>query len=84
MKIYKVTTEGDCEGRSIRTLGYCTGDPADIQKYYEDQKTYQIYIDELKILQITPDMVDQKQDLLKRKTEIEKELQSINNFLNNK
>lgn len=77
-KIFKVTTEWDCEGKSIRSLGYCTGDPADIRAYFQDKKTYEIYIEEITIVHIDHFQVKDKLDLLTRKQQIEAELESIN------
>jgi len=75
--IYKVTTEGDCEGRSVKTLGYCTGNPADIELYFQDQKAYSIQLDILNIKHIDPATVKTKAELLQRKKDIEQELQYI-------
>lgn len=80
-RAYRVTTEGDVEGRSILTLGYATGKESDILKYYDDRKAYDIRLEEIKIVAITSYMADHKVDLLKRKTELEKELESIKNKL---
>ncbi len=78
IKIYKVTTEGDCEGKSIRTLAYCTGHPGDIRDYYQDQKAYDIYIDAIEVKHITHSDVTKKSDLIERKKQLEAELAYIN------
>ena len=80
-KIYKVTTEGDVEGRTIRTIGYATGNVADIRVYYEDEKYYTLSVEELVVTNITPELANRKSDLLKRKLELEAELSEINKML---
>ena len=77
-KIYKVTTEGDCEGRSTRTLGYCTGNPSDIKNYFDDIKTYEIRLEELKVVHISPTSASERIILIDRKKELEREIKSIN------
>lgn len=80
-KIYKVTTEGDCEGRTIRTLGYAKGDISDIQDYYENQKCYGIYVEEIQIINITSESAGNKKKLIKKKEDLERELKNVNERL---
>lgn len=80
-KIYQVTTEGDVEGRSIRTLGYVTGEPDDIKKYYEPEKYYHISLSELRVKEISPQAAQNKIDLLAKKKKLEQELESVKNLL---
>ena len=80
-KIYKVTTEGDCEGRSRRTLGYVSGSMNDIKDYFDDSKTYSLFIEEIKVLHITSDSASEKLKLIQRKKELESELESIKDKL---
>jgi hypothetical protein len=77
-KIYKVTTEGDCEGRTTTTLGFCKGNPSDIQTYFEDRKTYHISLSEIEVLEITPDSAKERKVLIDKKKELEEELENIN------
>jgi hypothetical protein len=80
-KIYKVTTEGDCEGRSTSTLGYCTGNPSDIKAYFNDRKTYEIRLEELKVVHISPTSASERVDLIKKKQQLQKEIDNINEKL---
>jgi hypothetical protein len=80
-EIYVVTTEGDCEGRTTRTIGYATGDPEDIKAYYEPQKMYEIKLEKAKVMQINPqavqtrrNLLDEKRDLEEKQADLEKRL----------
>lgn len=77
-KIFKVTTEGDCEGKTIRILGYCTGHPGDIRDYYMNDKAYEISVELIEVKHISPADVTKKADLLQRKQQLETELAYIN------
>lgn len=79
--IYKVTTEGDVEGRTTRTLGYVTGKRDDIFAYFDDKKAYSISIEPIKVIPILPTSVNEKKLLLQRKKELESELKRINDEL---
>jgi hypothetical protein len=81
MDIYKVTTEGDCEGRTTSTLGYCTGNTWDIEAYFDDKKTYNIHLEKIEVKHITKESAEEKQRLLDRKAIIEEELKKINSRL---
>ena len=76
-KIYKVTTEGDCEGRTTRTIAYATGNKSDIMSFYDDQKTYDLRLVEIEVVHITPDSKAERIALIKRKQELEAELESL-------
>jgi hypothetical protein len=80
-KVYHVTTEGDCEGRSIRNLGFASGEIADIEAFYQPQKTYEIYIKEITVKEITPQSAAERDVLIYKKKELEKELETIKNQL---
>ena len=80
-QIYKVTTEGDIEGRTTRILGYCTGDKIDIAKFFDSLKYYSLQIEPLQVQEITPDsanhkahLIAEKKNLTDRLKEIEKQL----------
>ena len=34
-RIYRVTTEGDCEGKSTREIAYAKGNQKDILRFYK-------------------------------------------------
>lgn len=80
-KIYKVTTEGDCEGRTTKVLGYAKGNISDIRSYYEDKKTYSLSVIEIYVLDITPESADNKKELITQKENLERQLKSINERL---
>lgn len=79
--IYKVTTEGDCEGRSIRTLGYCTGDIRDIEAYFKNEKAYSLSIEPITVKHIDKQVAANKAQLIERKRQIEKELENIKRLI---
>jgi hypothetical protein len=80
-RIHEVSTEGDESGMSVKTLGYCTGNSTDIQNYFNDQKLYRIRLREIKVSHISAADVKEKQELIKRKMQLELELKEINNKL---
>lgn len=80
-KIYKVTTEGDCEGRTTKVLGYAKGNISDISSYYEDKKTYSLNVTEICVLDITYESADNKKELMTQKENLERQLKSINERL---
>ncbi len=79
--IYKVTTEGDCEGRTRRTIAYAMGDPEVINSFYDKEKNYTLYLDEIKVHVITPESMAIREALIERKKELEMELENIKNRL---
>ena len=79
--IYKVTTEGDCEGKTTSVLGYCSGNPEDIKKFYDDRKTYAIDIKPIEVKHISKEDADNKNSLIQRKKELQSELDNINKKL---
>lgn len=72
--IYMVTTEGDVEGRTTKTLGYCTGKPEDIKAYYNDKKVYEIKVTPITTEHITLQMVVARHTDLETKRKLEAEL----------
>lgn len=73
-KIYHVTTEGDVEGRHVRTVGYATGNPADIKAYFEDKKYYEIKVQEVTLRHITPQSVQGRKQLLEERLSLKNRL----------
>ena len=76
--IYVVTTEGDVEGRSIRTLGYVTGEVADIETFFNDRKTYELSIRPLEVKHISATSAAERRKLIEEKKKLEQRLESIN------
>ncbi|MEA3513918.1 MAG: hypothetical protein U9R34_00400, partial [Nanoarchaeota archaeon] len=79
-KIYTISTEGDCEGKSTSILGYATGDIEDIRLYYNDRKNYNLYVDEISVLNVKPESIIERTRLLQEKTSLEKRLEDIRNL----
>ena len=79
--IYRVTTEGDVEGRTTKTLGYCTGNPEDIKAYFNDRKAYEIKLTPITTEHITLQMVVGRQSDLETKRKLEADLNAVNNRL---
>ncbi len=76
-QVYKVTTEGDCEGRSTETLGYATGNPDLIKMYYDEQKEYTIRLEAINIVHITKETASVREKLRTRRTEITQEMSKL-------
>ncbi len=81
-KIFVVSTEGDGEGMAALVLGYAVGSKEDIEKYYEDRKAYRIYLEERSLMYITPESVNERKELLRRKKQIEEEKRNADKQLN--
>src|SRR3989338_8070629 len=72
---YRVTTEGDEEGRGpLVTLGYAIGKEEDIKAFFDNKKYYNIYVEPIEIFNITPEALDEKMKLV---SEREKSLREI-------
>lgn len=74
MKIYKV--------EAIRLdrndhIAYCTGLEGDIRRYYQDKPGYSLNVEEIKIVNITSEMTNEKEKLLQEKEQIENRLKEI-------
>lgn len=61
--IHKITTEGDVEGRTTRTIGYFTGDINDILAYCEKNKSYTLGHTEIFVRHISPDSIIERKKL---------------------
>ncbi|WP_223559594.1 hypothetical protein [Chryseobacterium lathyri] len=84
MKIYKVTTEGDAEGKTTKSLGYAQGDRQDIIDFFSPQKYYEIHLEEITIQNITPALAYRSKELNEEKIQIENRLKEINVMLTGK
>lgn len=83
-QVYKVTTEGDCEGRSTHTIAYARGDPEDIIVHYDKMKMYRIDLTPITIHDVTPESVKKTRDLFDEKKDLEKRLEEIQKSLEKK
>jgi len=79
--IYHVTTEGDCEGRTTRTLGYASGALVHIEEFFNNQKTYSLTITPIKVLKIKANSAKEKHDLLLLKKRLQSEIDAIDQKL---
>lgn len=75
--IYRVTTEGDVEGRTVKTLGYCTGNQRDIIDYYDDKKCYELKLTPITVEAITPQLVSERKSDLERMRNLTAELERL-------
>lgn len=75
--IYKVTTEGDVEGRSVATLGYATGDQNDIRNYFNDRKYYSLSLQAITVINVTPQSAKERLALINEKAELETKLKGL-------
>jgi hypothetical protein len=80
-RIYKVSTEGDQEGKSIELIAYATGSKQDIEEFYQDRKYYNLFIEEIGLAHITQKSVKEKDRLLKEKTTLEERLGDVNGMI---
>lgn len=81
--IYRVTTEGDCEGRTTREIGYAKGHPSDIKKYYDNYKVYEIYLKEIVVKNITPEMVQTENEIKEKIKKLDYEKEKLKSQLKN-
>lgn len=58
MALWKVTTENDCEGRTMKELGYYEGNPIDIAFVLSDKAMYSLSFTEVSAAIITPDELE--------------------------
>jgi len=77
LTIYQVTTEGDCEGKSITTIGYATGDPSTIKQYFNDQKMYELRLNKIRVVDVTRESLTEKLDLKEEQEGLQKRLEEI-------
>jgi len=76
--IYHVKGTSDTNSYHI---AYCSGNFADIKRYFENEGGYGLQIDLIKVLEITPQSANDKQALKLKQKELEKELENIKNVL---
>ncbi|AZA73561.1 hypothetical protein [Chryseobacterium indoltheticum] len=79
---YKVSADDGMGGE--RYLGYASGIKSDIIKYFEPYKPYKdatIYVNEMKVVFVTPEMAKHTDVLLSEKEQLEARLKEINNAL---
>jgi len=74
---YRIQTEGDAEGRSMRTLGYATGNISDIKAYFQDRVYYNLEIQPIRVVKVTPTSASERLKLFERKQELQAELKRI-------
>ena len=55
--VYKVTTCGDIEGKTSATLGYATGKIEDIEQFFKGSKIYKLWIEPIKVIKVTQDLI---------------------------
>ncbi len=81
IQMYKVTTEGDEEGRSTTTLGYAIGCPDDIKAFYDDQKLYRIRITEIQVIRVNRESLKEKRGLQEEESNLRKRLGELEKML---
>lgn len=80
IKIYKVSTDDGMGGANH--LGYVSGEIEDIKKYFEPKKVNEIYLDEIPVKEITPELADTTDSLNHEKKKLEVRIKEINEILN--
>ena len=81
-RIYRVTTECDCEGKSTREIAYAKGNKKDILRFYDSVKMYEIYLTEIIIKNITPEMVETNDEIVARIKKLDEERNQLLSRLN--
>ena len=74
VKAYKLTTEGDCEGRTVKTLGIFIGTPEQVIQYAENNnipKYYQYNISPVNIIDVSDVATDKKLNISQYGTVLE-------------
>ena len=80
--IYRVTTEGDCEGKSTREIAYAKGNQKDILRFYDSVKMYEIHLTEIIIKNITPEMAETNDEIVARTKKLDEERNQLLSRLN--
>ena len=80
-KVYQVTTEGDCEGRSVSIIAYARGDPIDIKIFYDHQKMYGIKLREINIVNVLSESVGERRSLIEERGKLEERLTEVKDLL---
>ncbi len=81
-RIYRVTTEGDCEGRTTREIAYAKGNQKDILRFYDSEKMYEIHLREIIIKNITPEMAETNDEIVARIKKLDEERNQLLSRLN--
>jgi hypothetical protein len=79
--IYVVTTEGDCEGRSTKTVGYASGNEKDIRALYAEKQNYTLTLTPIKVVHATPELVARRAELRDNKRDLEEQLAALDKEL---
>lgn len=80
IKVYKVSTDDGVGGANH--LGYVTGSELDIKKYFEPKKLNEIYLNEILVKEITPELANTTDNLNQEKKKLEVRIKEINEILN--
>ena len=81
-RIYRVTTEGDCEGKSTREIAYAKGNEKDILRFYDSEKMYGIYLKEILIKNLTQEMVETNDEIVAKLKKLDEERNQLLSRLN--
>ena len=81
-RIYRVTTEGDCEGKSTREIAYAKGNQKDILRFYDSVKMYEIHLTEIIIKNIAPEMAETNDEIVARIKKLDEERNQLLSRLN--
>ena len=81
-RIYRVTTEGDCEGKSTREIAYAKGNQKDILRFYDSVKMYELHLTEIIIKNITPEMAETNDEIVDRIKKLDEERNQLLSRLN--
>ncbi|WP_284464882.1 hypothetical protein [Chryseobacterium sp.] len=79
IKVYKVSTDDGMGGSNH--LGYVTGEKEDIIKFFEPKKQTEIYLNEISVKEITPELANETDNLNQEKKTLEERIKEINELL---
>lgn len=82
LEAYVVKTDDGIDGRTCHTIGYATGNLEDIKRFYRPRATgYELYVEPIKVLVVTPDSAKEAQQLSVERKNLEARLDEINEVL---
>jgi len=76
--VYKVETQDTGrEDLPMQVIAYASGDPRNIETFYGDRATYSIKVTPIEVVDVTPEMVDERHRLHMRRKDLTAELQQV-------
>ena len=81
-KVYVVKKDGSGRGYNSTVIGYAMGNSEDITAYYEDQRQGgRISLSEVTVIWVTPELVQERKELIEEQGKLEIRLEEISELL---